>query len=152
MANQAFLQFIDLISDAFDDNPYHAQSLLEELLEWLHNQPKYSRYIDKTKAILDAFNKSLPSITLGQREYALAYQSSFEVILYVSKSKPMNDLSVHLNGHIYHPTIAEEDRFFFEILYLEPGTYSLEIFQNNQRLDKQTITTKSLIEMDDLGL
>jgi hypothetical protein len=150
MADQAFLQFIDLISDTFDDNPYHAQSLLEELLVWLNNQPKYARYLDKTKVILDAFKKSLPSITLGQREYALAYQSNFEVILHLSE--PMDELRIHLNGHIYHPTIVDEDRVFFDFLYLEPGTYSLEIFQNDQRLDKQTITTKSLIEMDDLGL
>jgi hypothetical protein len=150
MADQAFLQFIDVISDAFDDNPYHAKSLLEELLSWLKQQPKYEKYISKTQAILDAFQHALPSIKLEQHDYALAYKSNFDVIFHISE--PLEHVTVQFNGHTFHPTIVDEDRLFFELLFVEPGTYTLDIFQNEQRLAQHPITIKSLIEMDDLGL
>jgi hypothetical protein len=150
MADQAFLQFIDIISDAFDDNPYHAKSLLEELLSWLKQQPKYERYIVKTQAILNAFQNALPSIKVEQKEYFLAYKSSFELILHVSE--PLENITIQLKGHTYHPTIVDEDRIFFELLYVEPGTYMVDIIQHEQRLQQYPITIKSLIEMDDLGL
>lgn len=150
MADQAFLQFIDFISDAFDKNPYHAKSLLEELLGWLNDQPKYARYINKTQDILNAFQRKLPTIKLYQTEYALAYKSSFEIILHISE--PLESITLQLNGHTYHPKIVDKDRLFFELLFLEPGTYMLNINQHDQRVDQLPITIKSLIEMDDLGL
>jgi hypothetical protein len=150
MADQAFLQFIDLISDAFDDNPYHAKSLLEELLMWLKQHPKYERYLSKTQEILDTLKHALPSIKLYQKEFALTYKSNFEVILFFSK--PLDHIKVKLNGHTYHPTIIEENRVVFKLLYVEPGTYLLDICQHEQHLHQYQITIKPLIEMDDLGL
>jgi hypothetical protein len=148
--DQAFVNFIDTVTEVFDKDPYQAKDLLEELLQWLNGQEQYKKYIHKVNDILSIFQQSIPLYSLEKTDFVLPYQAGFTLTL----SKPIitEGLSILFLDHQYQGQVNDKQNVNFELNYAKPGTYELDLFQHEQKIQRFKITIKSLIEMDDLGL